>query len=84
MSDADVQAYWNAHKDQLSEKKATATLAKATAVIRATLLDSAKQELWKAWIVERSKALGVEYAAGYDPAELLASPSPAAAQGSGG
>ncbi len=84
VSDADVQAYWNAHKAQLSEKKATATLAKATAVIRATLLDSAKQELWKAWIVERSKALGVDYAAGYDPAELLASPSPAAAQGNGG
>lgn len=84
VSDADVRAYWDAHKEQLSEKKATATLAKATGVIRATLLDSAKQELWKAWIAERLKALGVEYAAGYDPAELLASPSPAAAQGSGG
>ncbi len=84
VSDSDVQAYWDAHKAQLRGEKATATLAKAGAMIRATLLDAAKQRLWRAWIAERMKALGVEYAAGYDPAELLVSPSPAAAQGNGG
>jgi hypothetical protein len=84
VSDADVQAYWDAHKAQLSKKKATATLAKATATIRATLLGTAKQQIWKAWILERTKALGVVYAAGYDPAQLLSSASPSPSGGSGG
>ena len=84
VSDADVQAYWDAHKAQLSQKQATATLAKATATIRATLLGTAKQQVWKAWILERTKALGVTYAAGYDPAQLLSSTSPSPSGGSGG
>jgi hypothetical protein len=86
VSDADVRAYWGAHQADLSKKKATATLAKAEATIRATLLGEVKQDLWKDWIIERTKALGVEYAAGFDPAELAASasPSPSAEQGSGG
>jgi len=84
VSDADVQAYWDAHKAQLSKKQASATLAKATAMIRATLLGTAKQQVWKAWILERTKALGVTYAAGYDPAQLLSSASPSPSGGSGG
>jgi peptidyl-prolyl cis-trans isomerase SurA len=86
VSDADIQAYWDAHQAQLSKKKATATLAKATATIRATLLESAKQQVWKSWIIERTKALGVEYADGYDPAQLRASSSasPSASANSGG
>ncbi len=84
VSDADVQAYWDAHQAELSKKKATATLAKATATIRATLLGTAKQQIWKAWILERTKALGVVYAAGYDPAQLLSSASPSPSGGSGG
>jgi FKBP-type peptidyl-prolyl cis-trans isomerase (trigger factor) len=75
VSDADIQAYWNAHKSQLSKKKKTATLAKAKATIEQTLLSAKQQEIWKAWIAERTKALGVEYAAAYDPAKLTASPS---------
>ena len=85
VSEADIQAYWDAHRSQLSKKKATATLARATATIRATLLGAAQQQLWKAWVIERTKALGVEYAAGYDPAELAPSPSASgSAAGSGG
>ena len=84
VSDADIQAYWDAHKAQLGKKKATATLAKATATIRATLLGRAKQQIWKAWILERTKALGVVYAAGYDPAKLLSSASPSPSGGNGG
>ncbi len=75
VSDADIQAYWNAHKSQLSKKKKTATLAKAKTTIEQTLLSAKQQEIWKAWIAERTKALGVEYAAAYDPAKLTASPS---------
>jgi hypothetical protein len=40
--------------------------------------DQAKQALWTAWIGQRIKELGVTYAAGYDPAKLVASPSPSA------
>ncbi len=75
VSDADIQAYWNAHKSELSKKKETATLAKAKTTIEQTLLSAKQQEIWKAWIAERTTALGVEYAAAYDPAKLTASPS---------
>ena len=75
VSDADIQAYWNAHKSELSKKKKTATLAKAKTTIEQTLLSAKQQEIWKAWIAERTKALGVEYAAAYDPTNLTASPS---------
>ncbi len=75
VSDADIQAYWNAHKSELSKKKKTATLAKAKTTIEQTLLSAKQQEIWKAWIAERTKALGVDYAAAYDPTNLTASPS---------
>ena len=75
VSDTEIQAYWDAHKSELSKKKATATLAKAKKTIQQTLLSAKQQQLWAAWIAERAKAIGVEYAEGYDPAALSASPS---------
>ena len=78
VSDAEITAYWNAHKAELSKKKKTATLAKAKATIEQTLLGAKKQQLWNAWVAARTKALGVVYAAGYDPAKLAGSPSPSA------
>ena len=78
VSDADIQAYWDAHKAELAKSKKTATLAKAKTTIQQTLLSAKQQQLWAAWIAERAKALGVEYAAGYDPAALNASSSAAA------
>jgi hypothetical protein len=79
VSDAEIQAYWQAHKAELSKKKKTATLAKARTTIEQTLLSAKKLQLWNAWVAERAKALGVEYASGYDPALLTpsASASPA-------
>ncbi len=75
VTDAAIEAYWNAHEAELSKVKKTATLAKAKKTIKQTLLSARKLELWNAWVAERSKAIGVVYAAGYDPAELTASPS---------
>ncbi len=79
VSDAEIQAYWEAHKAELSKQKKTATLAKARTTIEQTLLSAKKLQLWNAWVAERSKALGVEYASGFDPALLTpsASASPA-------
>jgi hypothetical protein len=82
VSDAEIQAYWDAHKAQFAKSKKTATLAKAKTTIQQTLLSAKKQQLWTAWVAERSKALGVEYAAGYDPADLSASASASASPGS--
>jgi hypothetical protein len=79
VSDAAVAAYWKTHKTRLSKDKKTATLAKARATIEQTLLAAEEMRLWDDWIARRSKELGVEYAAGFDPAELMpsASASPA-------
>jgi hypothetical protein len=78
VSDAQIRMYWEAHKAELRKEKTTATLAKARATIEQTLLSAAKLQLWNAWVAERAKALGVEYASGYDPALLTpqASASP--------
>jgi len=81
VGDAEIQAYWDAHKSELAKTKATATLAKAKPTIQQMLLSAKQQQLWAAWIAERSKAIGVEYASGYDPAELAPSPSASAAGG---
>ena len=68
MSDAQIQAYWQAHAAELSKQKKTATLAKATASIRQTLLSQAKQKLWTAWLdTAGSTELGVKYAPATDP-----------------
>jgi parvulin-like peptidyl-prolyl isomerase len=83
VSDAQIQAYWKAHKAQYLKKKKTNTLAKAKATIKQTLLPANQQQLWNAWLTAREKALGVAYASGYDPAQLTASPS-ASASSSGG
>jgi hypothetical protein len=83
VSDAQIQAYWKVHKAQYLKKKKTDTLAKAKATIKQTLLSANQQQLWNAWLSAREKALGVAYAAGYDPAQLTASPS-ASATSSGG
>jgi foldase protein PrsA len=75
VSDAEIQAYWEAHKAELSKQKKTATLAKAKKTIEQTLLSAKKLELWNAWVAERSEEFGVEYSEGYDPAALSPSPS---------
>ena len=78
VTDAEVQAYWDAHKAELSKAKKTATFAKAKATIKQTLLSAAQQKLWTAWLAQQTKDVGVKYGAGYDPAKLSASPSPSA------
>jgi len=83
VSDQEIQAYWNAHKSDYQKQKTTNTLAKAKATIQQTLLSAKKQQLWDQWMQKREKALGVSYAAGYDPAALTkaatsASPSASA------
>jgi parvulin-like peptidyl-prolyl isomerase len=83
VSDAQIQAYWKAHKAQYLTKKKTNTFAKASATIKHTLLSAKQQQLWSAWLSGREKVLGVAYAGGYDPAQLTASPS-ASASSSGG
>ncbi len=79
VSEADVTAYWKAHKAELVKDEKTRTLAGARATIKRTLLSAERMRLWDAWIARRKKELGVEYAPGFDPAELLpsASASPA-------
>ena len=79
MTDAEIQAYWQAHKAELSKEKKTATLAKAKTTIEQTLLSAKKLQLWNEWLDKRIKAIGVAYAAGFDPAALTpsASASPA-------
>jgi parvulin-like peptidyl-prolyl isomerase len=79
VSDADIAAYWKAHKAQLAKDKKTATLAKARATIEETLLAAERMQIWDAWIAQRSEELGIEYADGFDPSTLTpsASPSPA-------
>ena len=79
VSDAEIQAYWTAHKAELSKDKKTATLAKAKTTIQQTLLSAKKLQLWNEWLAKRIKAIGVAYASGYDPAKLTpsASASPA-------
>ena len=49
MSDAEVQAYWDAHKSELAKDKKTATFAKAKTTIEQTLLCAKQQQLWTAW-----------------------------------
>ncbi len=78
VTDAETQAYWNAHKSQYLKTKSTNTFAKAKSTIQQTLLAAKKQQLWNTWIAARQKALKVAYAAGYDPTRLLASASAAA------
>jgi foldase protein PrsA len=84
VSDAQIQAYWQAHAAALGKQKKTATLAKAKTTIRQTLLTQAKQTMWTAWLKQRSADLSVEYATGYAPAELTASPSASAPASAGG
>jgi hypothetical protein len=81
VSDADIQAYWDAHKSELSKDKNTSTLAKAKDMIKQTLLNAKQQKLWNAWLDKRVKEIGVTYAAGFDPAALNASASASPAAG---
>jgi foldase protein PrsA len=81
VSDADVKAYWDAHKSDLAKDKKTNTLAKAKETIEQTLLSAKQQQIWNKWLDERVAELGVVYAAGYDPAELNASASASPAAG---
>jgi FKBP-type peptidyl-prolyl cis-trans isomerase (trigger factor) len=75
VSDAEIQAYWDAHKSEYQKQKKTNTLAKAKTTIKQTLLSAKQQKLWSAWLDKRVKELGVTYADGYDPAKLLAAAS---------
>lgn len=84
VSDAQIQAYWRAHATELRKQKKTATFAKAKTSIHQTLLGQSKQKLWAAWLAQRTDELDVKYAAGYEPGELTASPSPSASASSGG
>ena len=72
VSDAEIQAYWDAHKAELAKQKKTATLAKAKTTIKQTLLSAKQQKLWNGVGRRARKAIGVDYAAGYDPAKLTA------------
>jgi parvulin-like peptidyl-prolyl isomerase len=81
VSDADVKAYWEAHKSEYEKDKKTNTFAKARKAIRETLLSAKQQQLWNAWLDKRVDEIGVVYAAGYDPAELNASASASPAGG---
>jgi len=81
VTDAQIQAYWRAHATELRKQKKTATFAKAKASIRQTILGQSKQKLWAAWLARRTDELDVKYAAGYEPAELTAPPSPSASSG---
>ena len=83
VTDAQLQAYWDAHKSALSKKKKTATFAKAKATIQTTLLQAAQDATWAAWLKQRAEEIGVVYAAGYDPATLMASPSPSTSPAGG-
>ena len=81
VSDADVKAYWDAHKSELTKDKKTNTFAKARKTIKETLLSAEQQQIWNAWLDKRVKEIGVVYAAGYDPTELNASTSASPAAG---
>jgi hypothetical protein len=79
VGDADVAAYWKAHRAELVKDKKTGSLAKARETIEQTLLAAEQMRLWSDWIARRGEELGVAYATGFDPAELIpsASASPA-------
>ena len=81
VNDADIEAYWEAHKSELIKDKKTKTLAKARQTIEQTLLSAKQQQLWNAWLDKRVDEIGVAYAAGYDPDELTASSSASPAAG---
>lgn len=83
VSDADIKAYWDAHKAEFMKQKKTNTFTKAKATIKQTLLSAKQQQLWTAWMDKRVKELGVAYAAGYDPAALSASASASASPAGG-
>jgi hypothetical protein len=78
VSDAEIQAYWSAHKSEYEKQKKTNTFAKAKATIKQTLLSAKQQKLWNAWLDKRVKEIGVSYADGYDPAKLTAAAAAAA------
>jgi FKBP-type peptidyl-prolyl cis-trans isomerase (trigger factor) len=75
---AEIEAYWDAHKDELAKDAKTKTFAKAKATIRSLLLSAAQQQIWNKWMSAQMQKLGVTYAEGYDPAALKARASAAA------
>lgn len=81
VSDAEIKAYWDAHKSELAKDKQTNTFAKAKKTIKEMLLSAKQQQLWNAWLDKRVDEIGVVYAAGYDPDELKASASASPAAG---
>lgn len=83
VSDDEISAYWKAHADKLRKKAKTATFEKAKKTIKKKLLNQKKSKLWKQWLADKTEELGIEYATGYNPEELTASPSPSASASSG-
>ena len=62
-------------------KAKKASLAKAKASIKATLLAQKQQTVWQNWLAKAKKTAAIAYATGFDPTVLAkhsASPSPAA------
>jgi foldase protein PrsA len=84
VSDAEIKAYWTAHKSEYVKDKTTNTLAKAKDAIKQELLSAKQQKLWTAWLDKRVEELGVAYAAGFDPAVLNAASSASPSPASGG
>ena len=54
------------------------TLAQAKATIEQQLKYQKQATAWEKWLKDAMEDAGIPYAAGYDPAKLTASPSPAA------
>lgn len=79
---AEVKAFWDeneaAIKARAKENDKVATFANTKKEIRASLLETARAQVWQAWVEATVAELGVVYAEGYDPAVLRVAPSPAA------
>ncbi len=59
-------------------KGSTQTLEQAKPMIQQQLLYTKQSTVWQDWVEKTQEDVGVAYAPGFDPAELTASPSPAA------
>ncbi len=75
----EVRAFWQENKaafiKEAKKKDKVATYANTKKEIGEGLLNAAQSKAWSAWLVATEQALGVQYAVGYDPDLLTASPS---------
>jgi foldase protein PrsA len=74
-----VKTQYGWHVIEVTEKIAgkEQTLEEAKSTIEQTLKYQLQTKAWDTWLKDAEKAAGIEYAAGFDPATLTASPSPA-------